>query len=99
MKKSILSIGTALNKAEQKLIFGGSGGIIDGAGPTYYSWYHAGQSSTGQPGGSGSGDGRDGPECATDNDCCHYQHNTGTGYVCSSGICAPGLSPHPFCGL
>ena len=93
MKKSILDIGTPLSKSEQKEVFGGWVQPGDGT-----IWYGAG-SSTGQPGGSGLGSGPRGPECTTDDDCCHYQHNSGTGYVCSSGVCAPGLSPNPFCDL
>ena len=98
MKNSILSVGTALSRAEQKQVFGGTMG----------SWaFHAGKwdlkpdKGTGAPGGPGNS----GPctpstnTCCSDDDCCHYQHNTGIGYVCSSGVCAPGLSPDPFCDL
>jgi len=95
MKKQILNIGKSLNKAEQKEVIGGDywiviGGPFQGIEPI---------NGTGQPGGPGLGSGPTGPECAVDDDCCHYQHTSGIGYVCSSGVCAPGLSPNPFCGL
>jgi hypothetical protein len=40
-----------------------------------------------------------GPECSTDSDCCHYPHNSSYGYLCYSGICAPGIFLENPCGL
>ena len=91
MKKSILNIGKALNKAEQKEIFGGNtelGGML--------IFHPENPKPTDNCGTNGPGNG---PECCSDSDCCHYQHNSSYGYVCTvGGICAPGIFESNPCG-
>jgi len=84
--KNLKNLGKLLGKSEQKEVLGGD-------------FEYPKSKKTGQPGGPGLGNGPDGPECISNADCCDYYHNTSIGHICSSGICAPGLSDDPFCDL
>lgn len=73
MKKSILEIGVALNRVEQKLVLGGNGDPQD----------------PGQPGGGGSEGGGSGETCeytCTHSGDCYGVHN-GQPSFCQAGCC------------